>query len=242
MDFKTVLNNNRKKKNREQNAKSEGGKFQTEETIYKMWKIPETTQTSNSVWSFESSLNICFCNVRISESCAGGKKLVRLLTHSQKSVAKNNSIMAKKYTLVKTKANKLNETEPKSERINFNCINRFFAMCVCHKYVCTFKFPKSEKRKKAIWCCNSTIPCDNSNEYPTVNGDHLLFHNEISNVFVFFFFISVERAMSPAQSEDSGLAADRGTTYATISLPRENVQAMGIVFLGKWMLIAYFKL
>lgn len=39
--------------------------------------------------------------------------------------------------------------------------------------------------------------------------------------------------MSPAQSEDSGLAADRGTTYATISLPRENAQAMGIVFLGK---------
>lgn len=39
--------------------------------------------------------------------------------------------------------------------------------------------------------------------------------------------------MSPAQSEDSGLAADRGTTYATISLPRENSQAMGIAFLGK---------
>lgn len=39
--------------------------------------------------------------------------------------------------------------------------------------------------------------------------------------------------MSPAQSEDSGLAADRGTTYATISLPRENAQAMGIVFLGE---------
>lgn len=39
--------------------------------------------------------------------------------------------------------------------------------------------------------------------------------------------------MSPAQSEDSGLAADRGTTYATISLPRENAQAMGIVFAGK---------
>lgn len=39
--------------------------------------------------------------------------------------------------------------------------------------------------------------------------------------------------MSPAQSEDSGLAADRGTTYATISLPRENAQSMGIVFLGK---------
>lgn len=41
--------------------------------------------------------------------------------------------------------------------------------------------------------------------------------------------------MSPAQSEDSGLAADRGTTYATISLPRENAQAMGIVFLGKFI-------
>lgn len=39
--------------------------------------------------------------------------------------------------------------------------------------------------------------------------------------------------MSPAQSEDSGLAADRGTTYATISLPRENTASMGIVFAGK---------
>lgn len=46
------------------------------------------------------------------------------------------------------------------------------------------------------------------------------------------FIIPGERAMSPAQSEDSGLAADR-STYATISLPRENAQAMGIVFLGK---------
>lgn len=53
--------------------------------------------------------------------------------------------------------------------------------------------------------------------------------------FLCFFFLSTkgERAMSPAQSEDSGLAADRGTTYATISLPRENAQAMGIVFLGE---------
>lgn len=55
----------------------------------------------------------------------------------------------------------------------------------------------------------------------------------ITRFLMIFFFVSVERAMSPAQSEDSGLAADRGTTYATISLPRENVQAMGIVFLGK---------
>lgn len=38
--------------------------------------------------------------------------------------------------------------------------------------------------------------------------------------------------MSPAQSEDSGLAADRGTTYATISLPRDNAHAMGIELLG----------
>lgn len=45
--------------------------------------------------------------------------------------------------------------------------------------------------------------------------------------------ISGDRAMSPAQSEDSGLAADRGTTYATISLPRDNAPAMGIELLGK---------
>lgn len=44
--------------------------------------------------------------------------------------------------------------------------------------------------------------------------------------------------MSPAQSEDSGLAADRGTTYASISLPRENAQAMGVVFLGKYLSFA----
>ena len=45
----------------------------------------------------------------------------------------------------------------------------------------------------------------------------------------------LDRMSSPAQSEDSGLAADRGTytTYATLSIPRENAQAMGIVFSGK---------
>ncbi|XP_053658090.1 glutamate receptor-interacting protein 2 [Anopheles marshallii] len=41
-------------------------------------------------------------------------------------------------------------------------------------------------------------------------------------------FSASDRAMSPAQSEDSGLAADRGTTYATISVPRDNGQ-IGIV-------------
>ncbi|XP_062539767.1 glutamate receptor-interacting protein 2 isoform X2 [Armigeres subalbatus] len=35
--------------------------------------------------------------------------------------------------------------------------------------------------------------------------------------------------MSPAQSEDSGLAADRGTTYATISIPREQGVSLGII-------------
>lgn len=39
--------------------------------------------------------------------------------------------------------------------------------------------------------------------------------------------------MSPAQSEDSGLAADRGTTYATISIPLQNAQALGLIFSGK---------
>lgn len=51
----------------------------------------------------------------------------------------------------------------------------------------------------------------------------------------YFFAVSRldGRAMSPAQSEDSGLAADRGTTYATISIPRQNCQSMGIIFAGK---------
>uniref|UniRef100_A0A182W5C6 PDZ domain-containing protein n=1 Tax=Anopheles minimus TaxID=112268 RepID=A0A182W5C6_9DIPT len=52
----------------------------------------------------------------------------------------------------------------------------------------------------------------------------LMLHNP---VFVVPFAAS-DRAMSPAQSEDSGLAADRGTTYATISVPRDNGQ-IGIV-------------
>ncbi|XP_068158867.1 glutamate receptor-interacting protein 1 isoform X2 [Drosophila tropicalis] len=39
----------------------------------------------------------------------------------------------------------------------------------------------------------------------------------------------VDRAMSPAQSEDSGLAPERGTTYATITLPR-NALHLAITF------------
>ncbi|XP_055615895.1 glutamate receptor-interacting protein 2 isoform X2 [Toxorhynchites rutilus septentrionalis] len=40
---------------------------------------------------------------------------------------------------------------------------------------------------------------------------------------------AIDRAMSPAQSEDSGLAADRGTTYATITIPRDQGQPLGII-------------
>lgn len=63
--------------------------------------------------------------------------------------------------------------------------------------------------------------------------------------FVFFFLflddiVIGDRAMSPAQSEDSGLAADRGTSYATISLPRENASSMAIVFAGKFFEIIFF--
>lgn len=43
---------------------------------------------------------------------------------------------------------------------------------------------------------------------------------------------AVDRAMSPAQSEDSGLAPERGTTYATITLPR-NALHLAINFAGK---------
>lgn len=39
--------------------------------------------------------------------------------------------------------------------------------------------------------------------------------------------------MSPAQSEDSGLAPERGTTYATITLPRDNTTNIGITLAGK---------
>lgn len=77
----------------------------------------------------------------------------------------------------------------------------------------------------------------------------LLLVKEILNFcyrFFYIFFIG-DRAMSPAQSEDSGLAADRGTSYATISLPRENASSMAIVFAGKFMKlflklgVAYFE-
>lgn len=40
--------------------------------------------------------------------------------------------------------------------------------------------------------------------------------------------------MSPAQSEDSGLAADRGTTYATISIPRDQGASLGIILAGEY--------
>ena len=57
--------------------------------------------------------------------------------------------------------------------------------------------------------------------------------NNYLNFFCNFFFVD-DRAMSPAQSEDSGLAADRvGSTFATISLNRDNSETIGITFAGK---------
>lgn len=39
--------------------------------------------------------------------------------------------------------------------------------------------------------------------------------------------------MSPAQSEDSGLAVDRLTTYTTVTIQRENAQSLGITFIER---------
>lgn len=58
-------------------------------------------------------------------------------------------------------------------------------------------------------------------------------NHRVNNKMSLLLLFSGDRAMSPAQSEDSGLAADRSTTYATISLPREHVQAMAILLLGE---------
>lgn len=40
--------------------------------------------------------------------------------------------------------------------------------------------------------------------------------------------------MSPAQSEDSGLAVDRPTTYTTITIPREDAKSLGITFADRF--------
>lgn len=52
-------------------------------------------------------------------------------------------------------------------------------------------------------------------------------------LYLFSFPVAQGRAMSPAQSEDSGLAADRGSTYVTISIARKNCQSMGITLAGE---------
>jgi hypothetical protein len=57
--------------------------------------------------------------------------------------------------------------------------------------------------------------------------------NNVFNVFFCLFTVAHGRAMSPAQSEDSGLAADRGSTYVTISIARKNCQSIGITLAGK---------
>lgn len=67
----------------------------------------------------------------------------------------------------------------------------------------------------------------------SVYTSYNIFYDYTTSAYYIVVKISGDRAMSPAQSEDSGLAPDRGTTYATISLPRESAQAMGIKFAGK---------
>ncbi|XP_017061551.1 glutamate receptor-interacting protein 1 isoform X2 [Drosophila ficusphila] len=59
----------------------------------------------------------------------------------------------------------------------------------------------------------------------TSNG----FHHPQTDTALSPIISGVDRAMSPAQSEDSGLAPERGTTYATITLPR-NALHLAITF------------
>lgn len=123
-------------------------------------------------------------------------------------------------------------------------------VCVAFQIYCTreiFSVHLSSKTEKEV-CLRRVGNSLKRNQNPNTDlcGQRQLFHFTIvwdilkSNNFFFslLFVLKGERAMSPAQSEDSGLAADRGTTYASISLPRENAQAMGVVFLGKYLSFA----
>ncbi|XP_055912901.1 glutamate receptor-interacting protein 2 isoform X2 [Eupeodes corollae] len=83
------------------------------------------------------------------------------------------------------------------------------------------------KSKKAISC----VPGKSSNSSNSGSSSTKSEEKYDSNGIPLLPIVGVERAMSPAQSEDSGLAPERGSTYATISLPRENAaQNMGITF------------
>ncbi|KAG5684778.1 hypothetical protein PVAND_013991 [Polypedilum vanderplanki] len=72
---------------------------------------------------------------------------------------------------------------------------------------------KNHKNEDQIETISSSSTATPTNQIQIVNGLHQ------------------GRALSPAQSEDSGLAmaTDRGTTYATISIPRQSAQSMGII-------------
>uniref|UniRef100_A0A1I8MLA0 PDZ domain-containing protein n=1 Tax=Musca domestica TaxID=7370 RepID=A0A1I8MLA0_MUSDO len=77
-----------------------------------------------------------------------------------------------------------------------------------------------------LWKTKKPISCVSGRSGPLKNDDK---HDAVGNgAMQLAPMLSVDRAMSPAQSEDSGLAPERGTTYATITLPRDNTTNMGI--------------
>uniref|UniRef100_A0A0K8VFY4 Glutamate receptor-interacting protein 2 n=1 Tax=Bactrocera latifrons TaxID=174628 RepID=A0A0K8VFY4_BACLA len=80
-----------------------------------------------------------------------------------------------------------------------------------------------------LWKAKKPISCVPGKSVALKNEDKLDGGNNSGGIPL-TPIVSVDRAMSPAQSEDSGLAPDRGTTYATITLPRDNPHNMGITF------------
>nr|XP_013099613.1 unnamed protein product [Stomoxys calcitrans] len=76
-----------------------------------------------------------------------------------------------------------------------------------------------------LWKTKKPISCVSGRSGALKNDEK---HDSTNGAMQLAPMLSVDRAMSPAQSEDSGLAPDRGTTYATITLPRDNTTNMGI--------------
>ncbi|EDV91840.1 glutamate receptor-interacting protein 1 [Drosophila grimshawi] len=78
------------------------------------------------------------------------------------------------------------------------------------------------KSKKPIGGCvpGKSSALKQEQELATKQQLQLQQQQQESNNIALAPMLSVERAMSPAQSEDSGLAPERGTTYTTITLPR----------------------
>ncbi|XP_036318342.1 glutamate receptor-interacting protein 2 isoform X1 [Rhagoletis pomonella] len=84
-----------------------------------------------------------------------------------------------------------------------------------------------------LWKAKKPISCVPGKSATLKNEDKLDGGNGGSAGIPLTPIVSVDRAMSPAQSEDSGLAPDRGTTYATITLPRDGALNMGITFVER---------